>query len=426
MAATSPSPELKLLAQGAHGCVFKGITCSNEKEFLPKGTSYITKVLNEKNGNDELKEYETLGKLFHSQGIKNSSDYFIDKSNKCNPNSDPTEAIKKTACKQKSPYIYLSYEDGGNSLSKTLTNAEKNLSFYINLFNSLLNVFKGVNELNNKDLYIFDLKPDNIVYNTETNVLKMVDLGGVKLLQGDIDKDTETNILDLTQGKTPSFLAPEMLARESNGKVIYLSSSAFGGAEYVVLKENKDKTWSLELGKNLNKLKKKESSIILDEIKYDYYLSLPIKKRFEKNDIFALGIILLIIYNDILDDYDEDEEFISKVEDLFNHVIKPMMKLDVDKRVNSGDALKLYEEWLLNLELPLSYLTPPESQEDPHSPTHSPTHSTHSSKSRVGGRFTRRYRKRKHVTKRHNRRRTAKKHHRRKVITKRKRVIKRK
>jgi serine/threonine protein kinase len=370
---------LKKLGQGANGCVYNGIVCENDDKIKTKlGENYIVKVLDKKKGSEEREEYIKLNKMMDK--IVNPGQYFIVDQEDCINPAFTRSFTEKVICskgarctinnpfmedcsalKGKDEFNYLTYENGGDSLSKLLKYDKGNLiDFYIPIFVSFLNVFKGVNELNKNDLFIFDLKPDNIVFNTETGVFKLIDLGGVKFFKRGVklDEETETNIVDLKLGQTPSFVAPEMLVKKfTNGKgenmetkLFYAAPNALGGGpNFVILTKNSDGTkWILKTDARF--LQYIDIGDI-DTIDYDYYLNLSIRKQYEKNDIFALGIILLIIYNDILEEqkYEPTIDITSlKLEELVETVIKPMLRLNIKDRVDSKKALKNYAKWLVD------------------------------------------------------------------------------
>ena len=71
----------KFIAQGVNGCVYSGITCTNDDNIRDPKIEYITKVLNVENGAKEYCEYKNLEKLLESTGVKDIDNYFIYKSN---------------------------------------------------------------------------------------------------------------------------------------------------------------------------------------------------------------------------------------------------------------------------------------------------------------------------------------------------------
>ena len=369
----------KFIAQGVNGCVYSGITCINDDNIRDPKIEYITKVLNIENGAKEFCEYKNLEKLLESTGVKDIDNYFIYKSNVCNP--DPDIMIDNNKCKQKPAYMYLSYENGGKDLEHILKERSKEFGeynyeeaktpkgptlkktfdfkgtcikplpeFYNNLFISFLNIFKGINILNSHGIYCFDLKPANIVYNEKTGMCKMIDLGSCTKPDLMSEKDLKYLIENGAKGTIP-YLPPEMkILPTSTGKVLYLKG--FYNFRLVELTKKKNEK-ELELTYH-------ETS--LDEINLDYYSNVGVEtkednreillQRCKKMNIWILGIILLEIYDQIMDEMKKDDYKngcrIGELE-LLMPLIKQLLALNIDERLDSTEALNAYEKWLKNI-----------------------------------------------------------------------------
>jgi serine/threonine protein kinase len=367
----------KFIAQGVNGCVYSGITCINDDDIRASKKQYITKVLNIENGAKEYCEYKNLEKLLESTGVKDIDNYFIYKSSVCNP--DPSIVIDEKKCKQKPAYMYLSYENGGKDLETILEERSEEFGeynyeevktpkgptskktfdfegtcikplpeFYKNLFISFLNIFKGIDILNSHGIYCFDLKPANIVYNEKTGMCKMIDLGSCTKPDLMSEKDLKYLIENGAKGTIP-YLPPEMkILPTSTGKVLYLPG--FYNFRLV------------ELKKKDNQLELMYHETQLNTIDLEYYSNVGVEnkednreillQRCKKMNIWILGVILLEIYDQIIDEMKKEDYKkgcrIGELE-LLMPLINQLLALNVDERLDSTQALSEYKEWLKNL-----------------------------------------------------------------------------
>jgi serine/threonine protein kinase len=109
-----------------------------------------------------------------------------------------SEAWKNTTSKDidKNPLMMLIYEDGGDGLTEysiILTNNFKQQNHMrLNMFfTSLINLFKGLQALRLAGIMHGDMKPDNILYDEATNIVRFIDFGNAttedKLLKAATD-----------------------------------------------------------------------------------------------------------------------------------------------------------------------------------------------------------------------------------------------
>jgi serine/threonine protein kinase len=351
---------IKFIAQGANGCVYKGMACDNDSEIRPPNKDYITKVVAKGDEASELKSYIRLNNIFRNAGIvKEVQNYVIIGADNCVvvPDNKYDDVIKGK-CLIKSPYKFISQENAGsfNLTQKLKDSSVKHLAnFYIKIFIGLENIFKGVHLLNSNDIYIFDLKSDNIVYNEKTHLCKIIDIESFEHFDTTTPREVIHNKIGGLKGVTVKYLSPELLYRNlqdfitgaTTATLIYAGEAGLGNPYIKFIKDDDKKT-----------IEFKNAYIGTDKTTFDYYLTLDLYKRFIKNDIWALGIILLEIVlqiNEELDNIDDDDEAFDDNEmDKFTamdiqslvNLIRSMMKLNIDARIDSTAALMEYTRWV--------------------------------------------------------------------------------
>ena len=340
--------EPKLLGEGSHGCVFSSIICDNDQHGEIKtelGKDYVVKVLNKEDGEKEIKEYLNLNKLLGS--IHNVEKYMVLKQKKCEYVQHPE--IKKfitehTSCKK--PEIFLSYEFGGYELEKMLqprfvriNNLIKNPDFYKELFVLFLYILKALSILNTNNLSYFDFKPNNITYNKEKNILKLIDIGSSTLTD-------QVNPEMINRGiGTMGYMSPELL--------IFPSEKIEGVINFF---PHFYKFKNLSLKKEGEKLilSSPELEGMISSIELNYYnKDLSNYKRCYKSDMWSLGTTLLYLRSIANDDDDGDEDNPYKLTKIdftgLDDIIIALLQLDVDKRIDSLIALEMYKKWIITM-----------------------------------------------------------------------------
>lgn len=333
-----------LLGEGSHGCVFSSIKCDNEQIRSELGENYVVKVLNKEDGEKEIKEYAKINSVL--AGIPNVEKYMVLKQKRCDY-TEHTEVKKyiseHTTCKR--PEIFIGYEYGGYELEKMLQKRvnllKKNPAFYKNLFVLFLYVIKALDILNTNNLSYFDFKTNNITYNKEKNVLKLIDIGSASLTD-------QVNAEMISKGiGTIGYMPPELLIfpSEKNEGVVNFFPGFFKFKNLSLKKEGGDQLilTSPELDNN----KEPISSINLTY----YNKELSNYKRCYKSDMWSLGTTLLYLRSIAYDDKEEEEEEKYKLEQIdfkgLDELIIALLQLDVDKRINSVTALEMYKSWII-------------------------------------------------------------------------------
>jgi hypothetical protein len=369
---------LTLLGDGANGCVYTGIECTNDEILkLNLGENYVTKVIDVTTGKNETTAYTKLNELISSLSSadkKKFENYFISGLEECNVTNkmgliqklinENKQNLKKN-CKpindgkiQADNLMVLSQPNGGimnlydyKTILSTLS-VENDVSDYLpNMFIALLDLFKAVDLLNRNNIYLFDLKSPNVTVllnpdDGSIRAVKIVDLASIKKVDiTDARKYEHVNVLVKDDDKTVNvqgtlaYYAPEMIHLFNDGTPILLG-------KYIYF------DFTLESDKYV--LKSKNNNAIKDTISQTEYSKYHQNPR--KNDVWALGVIMLEIYNALLyviknnDQYEGYEEHKKKIRDinesLLEQVIKPILVLNFEDRPDSKIALDNYKKWI--------------------------------------------------------------------------------
>lgn len=179
---------MPVIGEGTYGCVHSpSLKCKSSKKI--NYTNMVSKTLKEKHADDELKELSLLKK------IDTEHKYYLGYPEKCIPinNKDTIDEIKK--CEDSEKFLrwdeaslqkhtrLLIMKNGGASLQDYVYTLSKNMvrSETLNnievMFINFINVIRGVKFLIDNKLSHRDLKEGNIVYNEETQTMRMIDFG---------------------------------------------------------------------------------------------------------------------------------------------------------------------------------------------------------------------------------------------------------
>lgn len=169
-----------VIGEGAAGCVHKpSLECKNKKiDYKNK----VSKLMDIDNANDELDEYKLISKL------DKNKDFYLGKPVSCLPAKTKKNLKAINLCEDFdsqdiNDYKLLLLKDGGNNLKElgkkyselsiNSNNTKKVELFFIEAHRLLfaLKVFLDNNILHH------DLKPQNIVYNEDTNRINIIDFG---------------------------------------------------------------------------------------------------------------------------------------------------------------------------------------------------------------------------------------------------------
>jgi len=176
-----------IVGEGAYGCVHKpSLHCLKEPENNFDYSKYVSKIMKNKNAENELKEFVTISKL------DTKDKYHLGTPILCKPNLDEKNVrsdIKR--CKhikddiEQSPdnYSLLVLKFGGPDLKSFSINylstfmnkdtVKKNDLFWLEIHHLL----KGLKFFRDNEIVHYDLKPQNILFNSKTKQMKFIDFG---------------------------------------------------------------------------------------------------------------------------------------------------------------------------------------------------------------------------------------------------------
>jgi len=171
----------KVIGEGAYGCVHKpSLKCKNDPSKSYDGK--ISKIMDTVDAITELKEYDVIN------AVDKDLKYHMGKPDVCSP-SDDLETIKSI---DKCDWVksndianmkLLIMKDGGLNLDDYMKNIKQRTKKDIDmLLIELHRVILGVNTLNQNGIVHHDLKPQNIVYNSEEIRMNFIDFGHMRMI----------------------------------------------------------------------------------------------------------------------------------------------------------------------------------------------------------------------------------------------------
>jgi len=185
----------KPIGSGGFGCVFRpALLCEGETRRAP-GT--VTKLMNKQNFNQEEAELKKIAP--HIAKIPNNEKYFVvTQIKKCIPQSYSQEDLTNfnEVCKpllkgkyktsatyierdtRNGEYIGLNLPDGGMDVFDYLIESrpsKKDISKFLGSY--MLLIQKGIRPMNIAGVCHFDVKSENMVYNSSLNETKLIDWG---------------------------------------------------------------------------------------------------------------------------------------------------------------------------------------------------------------------------------------------------------
>ena len=168
------------IGEGTYGCVHKpSLKCKNKKVNY---TDKVSKIMTKKHSRTEMKEYDNIA------NVDKSKKFYLGKPVLCVPEDDDSAKRAVNMCEHFrgntiKDYNLLIMNDGGNNLEqyadkmarlpRTPENIEKIEKFWIEAQRILL----GLKVFNDNGIVHHDLKPQNIVYNEDTNRTNFIDFG---------------------------------------------------------------------------------------------------------------------------------------------------------------------------------------------------------------------------------------------------------
>ena len=180
----SPSNKIpKVLGKGSYGCVHSpALTCDPRQ---PKQKNIVSKVMNTWDAKNELNEFVLIG------NADKNENFYLGKPTKCELKKNNLNKQAMINCHDKykfnsdrmEEYSLLLLKHGGEDLykygervqkmSKTPENVKELELFWI----EVSRILYGLKIFQENDIIHLDLKPQNIVYNVETNRINFIDFG---------------------------------------------------------------------------------------------------------------------------------------------------------------------------------------------------------------------------------------------------------
>ena len=293
----------KLLAQGAFGCVYyPALKCKNKviKNSVSKLQIYDWNAKNEINIGSKIKKIKSKDKFFA---------YVYDF---CKVNISKIDSRLLTDCKIIQNYpnnlfvnLFLKYINRIGFKDYVLMGTSKEIIYKIvTTFSSLL---KGYNKLLKKNIVHMDIKDDNLIYDTQSKSVKIIDFG-ISIEIENVHKNLyknfyvfgpdyyiwclEIHCINYILHKSPKFTAKSIdeicLPYINNNPVFYNDT----------LKEH----FYIQAKKYLKRYIGKPRSYIIDECLSSY----------NKWDIHALSILYLRIFYTIIHDKNITNDWITE------------------------------------------------------------------------------------------------------------------
>jgi len=182
-----------VVSEGSYGCVHKPpLKCKGKRTPIK---NKVSKVLYSRHAKTELDEYKLVS------NIDKKREFHLGKPTLCTVDNTPPNYSAIKQCKKGSEFLknkddlsLLIMNDGGENIegfaekmSKSGT-SEMAHHFWVDVLNVLL----GIEKLVDKGIVHHDLKPQNIVYKSDTRDMKMIDFGLMTTMR-DINTYSEKN-----------------------------------------------------------------------------------------------------------------------------------------------------------------------------------------------------------------------------------------
>lgn len=176
----------KILGEGTFGCVIKPSLKCKGKKSAKIYENKVSKVMRDKHAKDELKEMEYISNI---NGIEK---YAVNLPIMCKPDIKDS-AFNKYVSKCNTYNVSQQYlanpkklsllllDDGGLNMAQSLdliingTDNDKKI-----FYNSIINLFEGLEFFRKNEIVHFDIKLINLVYNFEKGEAKYIDFGLMK------------------------------------------------------------------------------------------------------------------------------------------------------------------------------------------------------------------------------------------------------
>jgi len=188
-----------VIGQGSYGCVHKpSLKCKDET-----GITYVNKVskiLSKPDAKKEIAEYSKVSRA------DKKNQFYLGKPEDCEVDESQfnVNAIRKCtigdrAAQNLSKYQLILMENGGENIvtytdkMRTWSRSEMSTENCEKFAIEALRLFAGLKVFLDKGLVHFDLKPQNLVYNEETNRLNFIDFGMMQSKKPLINQSKKSN-----------------------------------------------------------------------------------------------------------------------------------------------------------------------------------------------------------------------------------------
>jgi serine/threonine protein kinase len=191
--------DYKLIGEGAYGCVFKPSLPCSDNSIIDKGK--ISKFMLSSDALKEIEEYAIIAKL------DPKGQYYTGSPRRCTIKNSPEveRAIKKCKIFKKkfnnksmkqitNESSLLIIGDGGEDLEKWVKNVvkSKNVIEEVSIFwKEMIRLFKGLKAFKKYQIIHHDLKPQNVVYKTQTKRGNFIDFGLMRSIKSEASKCKE-------------------------------------------------------------------------------------------------------------------------------------------------------------------------------------------------------------------------------------------
>ena len=232
-------------------------------------------------------------------------------------------------CKEKSfsgPTIYINFKHGGVDLSKLDYSR-----IYKNVFlKSLKNIFYGMKEMNEKNFYHLDLKPDNILFDEKTSKMNIIDFG-MSIYNPEESSKQKMDFVEICNLNTYILWPFEVILFQNSlldlekKFTLYLE---LGNYFVWYSSWTGDKSWALKIRKNLKDVK---TTDIIPKI-----------------DVYTMGLTVFFILHRF---HDADLQLDSKLENQLLLLASKMTNPTTDERITSTEAYEEYSNILTEFNL---------------------------------------------------------------------------
>jgi len=336
----------KYISKGSYGCVFTPpFKCLDSKIKTTK--DQVAKIFYEQNdSNIEFNKEKKQAEIIQQLDKKNK--WTVKYHNFCNVTIEPTYENKKCSyIKFREEKLQLIFDNGGITLSRSKINFNK----LILAFSELL---LGIIKMNKNNYVHLDIKPDNILYNSELNKLSIIDFGlsfKIESSKNKLNSDKKGKILNHNYPYFPpefkiyfkKILNTGILNLDFDS-VNNLKNKILLNYDYLNLQKYKSEINANIEEEIINLIKKCEKDIELFKINFD-------EKYIYKIDIYSLGISFIQIYlQKLIIINEEDKELFDK---FMEKIIIPITKIDPDDRYDAKKAKKELDSLLKEYKIPL-------------------------------------------------------------------------